>query len=267
MRTLILSRRHTPDSQALWRAAVDAGWDVVRAQRYAVPPELAGRTDVAFYAETLLADALAPELGVVLLEPDVRWLAELPSAYRLREIRATTLAAVREVRERAFVKPADEKVFAARVYEPGERIDEHHALPDALPVLVSEPVRFEIEVRAFVVDREAATLSAYVRDGDIARAEDGTWPLDARDREDAITLLASLLADPEVALPPAVVIDVGRIEGRGFAVVEANAAWAAGICGCDPDAVLRAVARTCVPTSSLDDITRRWARAASLAIE
>ncbi|AKF10401.1 hypothetical protein DB32_007550 [Sandaracinus amylolyticus] len=71
----------------------------------------------------------------------------------------------------------------------------------------------------------------------------------------------------EVALPPTVVIDVGRIEGRGFAVVEANAAWAAGICGCDPDAVLRAVARTCVPTSSLDDITRRWARAASLAIE
>lgn len=267
MPTLVLSRRFTPDSNAMWRAAVGAGWDIVRATGYEVPTELAGRSAVVFYAETLLADAIAPALGLALVEPDARWLAELPERHVRRWIRASTVASVRRRSERAFVKPADEKVFPARVYEPHETIDEEGAIDDQLPTLIAEPVRFTIEVRAFVLDREVVTYSAYMRDGELARADDDTWPLSDDEREGALACLAALCADREVALPPALVVDVGLVEGRGFAVVEANAAWASGICGCDPAAVLRVVERTTVPASRLEGVDRRWVRAPSLSIE
>lgn len=258
--TLVLSRRHSPDSQALWRAANEAGWDVVRVHGYDAPAELFGRKHVAFYCETLLADAVAPALGVVLFEPDARWLAELPAHYLRRALRAATLAEVRDVRTRAFVKPADEKVFAARVYDAGEPIDAARLLEDATAVFVSEPVRFEVELRAFIADRSVRAISAYVRDGDIAQAPDGSWPLDPAELEGAKDLLRALLADPGVSFPPALVVDVGRIEGRGWAVVEANAAWASGVCGCDPRAVLDVVRRACVRAEDVEPGDERWGR-------
>ena len=48
-----------------------------------------------------------------------------------------------------------------------------------------------------------------------------------------------ILADVRVPLPRAVVMDVGVIRGRGWAVVELNAAWGSGIYGCDPTEVLK----------------------------
>lgn len=267
MPILVLSRRYSDDANAMWHAAVAAGWDVVRATGYIAPPELEGRKDVVLYAETLLADAIAPSLGLALLEPDARWLAELPERHLRRSLRASTVAAVRARTERAFVKPADEKVFAARVYEPNEPIDAERAIDDELPTLVSEPVEFEVEVRAFVLDRRVVTHSAYVRHGEIARAADGSWPLADEERRGALEALERLCGDPDVALPPGVVVDVGAIKGRGWAVVEANAAWASGVCGCDPDEVLRVIERTTLAAAQMPHEDRQWVRAPSLVIE
>jgi len=259
--TLLLSRRQTPDSHALWRAASVLGWNVVRARGYEPPPELAeGARRIVLYAETLLADALGSALELALLEPDAEWLARLPARYRLRDVDATRLGEVREVRERAFVKPASEKAFAPRVYEPGEIVDEARAFPDSLPVLIAEPVRFELETRAFVADRNVATLSAYLRDGALAEGDDGAWALTAEERAEAVGFLEGMLADPAVALPPGVVIDVGRIEGRGLAVVEANPAWSSGLCGCEPRAVLRVLEGAVLPGAEVDEALERWVR-------
>jgi len=38
-----------------------------------------------------------------------------------------------------------------------------------------------------------------------------------------------------------VVIDVGLIANRGWGVIEFNAAWGAGLNGCDPEKVLPAI--------------------------
>ena len=50
-------------------------------------------------------------------------------------------------------------------------------------------------------------------------------------------------------LPRTVVVDVGFIDGRGRAVIEFNAAWGAGLNGCDPDKVLPAIAVASEPIS------------------
>lgn len=55
-----------------------------------------------------------------------------------------------------------------------------------------------------------------------------------------------LLIDKAVKIPPAVVIDVGKLTGFGWSIVEANSAWASGICGCDPWQVLSTIKRACI---------------------
>lgn len=261
MPTLVLSPRHSDDSNALWRAAIAAGWRTRRLQRIGeaaeLPAELAG-AEVALYGETMMADAVAGALGLGLVEPPHDWLPRLPPAYRLREVSLTTLGAARRLTGPVFVKPADEKWFPARVY--ADTVDVDPLIDDALPVLVSEPVRFGLEVRAFVQGRAVATLSAYVRDGQLAKMSDGTWPMSQIEEAAARELLAWLLADPEVEAPAPMVIDVGHIAGRGWAVVEANPAWASGLCGGDPAAVLP-VLRACVVDGARgQEIDPRWLR-------
>lgn len=54
----------------------------------------------------------------------------------------------------------------------------------------------------------------------------------------AVDVLAGL---PGNDVPPACVLDIARLEDGRFAVLETNTVWAAGLYGCDPDAVLHAV--------------------------
>lgn len=258
MTTLILSRRHSDDSNAMWRGAIELGWDVERLQSYAPPEELRSR-DPVFYGEPIMADAVSEALGLTFLEPTHDWLPELPFEHVKRRIRLASLGDVRAVQERAFIKPVDEKIFPARVYDPGASIDSGRAFPDDSPVLISEPISFGVEVRAFIAERRVRALSAYMRDGDLARDADGSWSMTPTEHDGARSLLEALLNDERVELPPAVVVDVGS-SSVGWVVVEANPCWASGICGCDPRDVLHVIRRASVRTSELGSVDERWAR-------
>ena len=146
----------------------------------------------------------------------------------------------------------EHKPFPAAVYGSGAALAAaNNAIPEAVPVLMSEPVRWDVEVRCFVHDDMIATLSPYMRDGRSAQMDDGSWPLSPEEREHAEAFGTALLNDPQVPLPPAVALDVGHIAGRGWAVIEINSAWGAGIYGCDAAAVLPVLARGSVPRTRL----------------
>lgn len=239
MPTLILTPRQTGDAQALWRAAIARGWDVERLATWRIPD---GPRDEPFlYAEALFGPTLAEQLGVTLLEAPEDWLPKLPEAYRQRAVTLSTLGEAQRSSQPAFVKPPNDKSFPAAVYEAG-------TLPTTfdpeMAVLVAEPVRFTSEFRVFVLDRTVRAFSLYARDGE---------PVDpgheAEEERGLLAFVSRLLADAQVHLPRACVVDVGPIEGRGWAVVELNAAWGAGIYGCDPDAVLDVV---CAATVGAD---------------
>jgi hypothetical protein len=243
MPTLLLSARQTDDAQKLWRACIAANWDVVRVHGWKVPSVSA--QEVAIYGEPLFASLVAQTLNLHLVEPPLDWLPRLPQQRRGREVRLTTLADARTLRERAFIKPADAKCFEARVYESGNELPAPGPLPEDLPVLVQGIVNWTVEYRCFVVDRAVATASAYWRDGALAKAEDGTWIEREPELRAAIQFCQQFMADPMVSMPDAAVVDVGIIENCGWAVVECNAAWASGTYGCDPLEVLRVLRRAC----------------------
>jgi hypothetical protein len=259
MPTLIVPPRLTPDTDAMSTAALAAGWDAVRLTSWRIPSGLSQR-DPVLYGEPLFADVVAGALGVALLQAPFDWLPTLLARYRSREVAYTTLDVARHHVGPAFIKPADDKCFAARVYERGAELPDATILPDDTPVLISEPAAWQLEYRCFVAERQVLTCSPYWRDGALAQAADGTWPAPPDERAAALGFARTLLTDPHVAVPPAFVLDVGMITGRGWAVVEANSAWGAGIYGCDPALVLVALRRAVVPRAALTTDDTPWAR-------
>lgn len=233
MPTLILTPRFTEDAQALWRAAGQLGWGVERLTSWRVPDELRSIPEPVLYAESLFAPSLADQFNLRLLEPAIDWLPRLPREYRKRRVSLTTLRAARALAEPAFVKPAKDKSFPPGVYT-GAQLPEGYE--EDSPVLVAEVVAWEKEFRCFVLDRQPRALSVYVRSGELQR-EQGFSASDA-ELADSESFVRAVLADARVDVPRATVLDVGVIAGRGWAVVEQNAAWGSGIYGCDPVAVL-----------------------------
>ena len=242
MPTLILTPRYTEDAQALWRAAGRRGWGVRRLTTWRVTDEDRAAPDPVFHLDALMAPMQAAAFGYRLLEPAEDFLPRLPAEYRHREVRLTTLGIARSLPEPRFVKPPNDKSFPARVYS---RDDMPNEFTDAVPVLVSEVVTWEMEFRCFVLNRDVVTLSVYLRDGTLQR--DNDFAHTSAEEAEVRAVAGRVLADPRVDFPAAAVLDVGTITGSGWAVVEANSAWGAGLYGCDPDTVLEVLRAAAVP--------------------
>ncbi|KPF67147.1 hypothetical protein IP84_13360 [beta proteobacterium AAP99] len=238
MPTLFFTPRYSEDSQALWKAAASIGWKTERLTSWRIPDHLKAVEDPVIYGEALFAPALAEQVGRVLNNPPEDWLVTLPYEHKLRTISMATLGEARTRTELAFVKPPNDKSFPAGVYRGNDLPAEFE---DSMNVLISEVVQWEREFRCFILDRTLETFSLYSRFGELQR-EQGFASESWEDTE-AQAFVQSVLEDKRVELPAATVIDVGTIQGKGWACVEQNAAWGAGIYGCDPTAVLRVLQR------------------------
>lgn len=223
MRYLFLPRSETRDIAELQRACF---WSGVRPVRWApdepwTPLPECSLANATVYGSLRNGRAVAAHLGARVVEPPRDFLCTLPSCYTNRRVALTTLGRVRALG--GFIKPAEGKSFPARAYASGAEIGSG----DDTEVLIAEVVAFAGEARMFVVDREVRAWSMYVGERD----------------EDALRFARRLLGDVRVDLPPAVVLDVGWIHGRGWSVVEANPVIASSLYDCDPTAVLEVLFR------------------------
>ncbi len=255
---LVTSPRITPDAAALMQAARDMGQQAIQLPTFRPTPALEG-VSIAVYGEPLFAMILTASLDHVVLAPSADWLTSLPERYTRRKLLSTTMGAARGYDQPRFVKTLDNlKGFDARVYESGRALPSRDFYPDDYAVLVSEPVHWAVEYRCFVLERELVALSVYLRDGLLAKSASGEWLRDAGEEAEAEAFCTMLLRDSAVPIPPACVIDVGVIAGRGWAVIEANPAYGSGIYGCDPRAVLTVVNRATLRASEVGDADRPW---------
>jgi len=242
MTTLLLSSRQTGDAQSLWRAAIQRKWQVARARGLTIPE--IDDPEIVIYVEALFAPEIAKRLGRELLDPAEDWLVKLPASLTRRQINMATLGEARRHTEAAFIKPPNDKSFTAQVYETGAELSRD--FDDNMPVLISMPVEWETEFRCFCLDGQVVTHSPYVRGGELARFSD--YAMSKMESDNAISTAEKALGYADLGLPRAVVVDVGKIKGEGWAVVEANGAWGAGIYGCDPGLVLDVI-RHCTTSS------------------
>ncbi|MEL7498870.1 MAG: ATP-grasp domain-containing protein [Planctomycetota bacterium] len=244
MTTLLLSSRQTGDAQSLWRAAINRKWPVVRARGLTIPDF--DDDEVVIYVEALFAPEIAKRLDRELLDPAEDWLVNLPFSLTRRQIYLTTLGEARLIAEPTFIKPPNDKSFIAQVYESGA--DLSTAFDDSTLVLVATPVNWVSEYRCFCLDGRVVTHSPYLRCGELAISSD--YAITDQESANAIATAEQAIEHTASGLPRAVVIDVGEIENEGWAVVEANGAWGAGIYGCDPHLVLDVIRHCTIRTQT-----------------
>ena len=233
MPTLILTPRYSEDAQSLWRAATHLGWNVERLLNWRLTDEIKLVPEPVLYVEALMSETIAEQLGLRLLDASSDWLPNLPKEYRQRWVYLTTLGEVRQSQQTAFIKPPNEKSFLASVYSPETLPTDY---PDEMLVLVAEVVEWEKEFRCFILDRKLQTFSIYLRAGELQSKHD-FFHTETEEAE-LRAFIQTILADERVEIPRSIVIDVGIIRGRGWAVIEHNAAWGSGLYGCDPVRVL-----------------------------
>lgn len=229
MPTLILPPRYTDDSILMREAALRAGWQVLRLSSWSLTQE---PKNPVIYGEPLFVAAITEKLGIFPLEPPFDFLTRLPKKFVQRDVIYTDLGTAKKIGDPKFIKPADDKCFKAQIYN--ALYPDVESIPDILPaetpVLISEPVKWEIEFRCFIINNKLSTISLYLRNGKLT--------FDASEEElSEATLFINQVIDV-IELPPGVVVDIGKIENRGWAVIEANPAWGSGIYECDPDKIL-----------------------------
>lgn len=211
------------------------------------------------YGEQLFAEAAADQLRRILLEPSIDWLTTVPREYVSRDILMTTLGNARQMMTGPlFVKPADGKIFEPKVYAAGGDLPTEEHVDSSIPVLCSGIMDFRLEVRCFVHARKIVTVSPYWRDDELAQGLEGDWQFMSGEEDAARRFADEVLLDPPVSLPPACTLDVGRKPVGGWAVIEANPCWGAGLYGCDPMEVLKCIKNAIIPRSKVSDAERPW---------
>jgi hypothetical protein len=119
------------------------------------------------------------------------------------------------------------KQFRAAIYDYPEALSEEcQGLGAETQVLVSEIVEFTAEARVFLLDGRVETCAVYEGEAEVKEA----------------VAFVSAFAEAN-RLPKTCVIDVGYQLSKGWALVEANATWGAGLNGCDPLGVARCIAK------------------------
>ncbi|WLQ17374.1 ATP-grasp domain-containing protein [Hahella aquimaris] len=219
--TLVIPEKSDPERDSVAAAWSAAGGEVSRLGRFWEPPSY-DPAKVRVYGNDTFALVLAQKLGLDLISPADDLLVQLPQQALQRSVTLLPLSMAMTSPFPAFLKPAAPKLFKASVYASPNDLDvETRGLEPDTPVLHSEIVHFACEIRCFVWRGEILDAALYEGDGAL---EDGLK-------------FARQLAHSE-HLPATCVIDIGYIPQRGWATIEANAAWGAGLNGCRAEKVL-----------------------------
>jgi hypothetical protein len=212
-----------PDKDDVERDAVADAWSkngggILRIAKFWNPPFIDSK-EIRVYGNNIFCLILAEKLGLELISPEDDFLKKIDWNWTKRKIEIMTLSEARKVDFPAFIKPVVPKVFKAGVYSNLKALEiECTQLELNTPVYVSEVVDITAEARCFILNGQVMTMSMYEGSGNIQEARD---------------FVNSFIISNLSMMPNSTVLDVGLINNRGWAVIEANAAWGAGLNGCD----------------------------------
>ncbi|NUP09163.1 MAG: ATP-grasp domain-containing protein [Polyangiaceae bacterium] len=222
-RTLIIPEKSDPERDAVAAAWESCGGTVLRLGRFWDPPAV-DRRSIRVYGNGSFCLVLEQKLDLALISPADDLLTKLGFAFLGRRVATTTTASMSGPFP-AFVKSLIPKQIRSRLYLNGADLAvECEGLEPDTGLLVSEPIDIVAEARSFIVDANVLDCALYEGSADLAAA-----------RAFAVTVAR------ESCVPKAVVLDVALLRDGRWVVIEFNAAWGAGLNGCDPMLVLPAI--------------------------
>ncbi len=224
---LILVVPEKPDSE---REKVALAWqsgggEVLKLGRFWEPPNLEA-SRVRLYGNDTFCLVLAEKLGLELISPPDNLLLNIESDWLKREIQARDLESVSEANFPTFVKSQVPKVFRSGIYQSLTELRlECDGLDTTTPIIISEIVNMQTEARVFVLGAEIQTFAVY----------EGT------EVSGLLDFATRFVQQHE--LPATCVLDFAHLETRGWAFLEANPTWGAGLNNCDPLFAARCIAQ------------------------
>jgi hypothetical protein len=222
---LVMPDKVDSERDAVADAWVLAGGSVQRLARFWEPPSLPSER-VRLYGPDTFALVVAQKLEIDLAEPNPYAVFECPAQFLGRAVSVERLGAAAGLSYPSFLKPIVPKQFRATVFESYAELQaETNGLDDATELLRSAVVTIVAEARSFVLDGIVQSCALY----------EGTGDVDAAAKTCERVAMA-------LELPRASVLDVGLLESGDWVFIEANAAWGAGLNGCDPHRVLACIA-------------------------
>lgn len=231
---MLLHNRHTPDDADIWRVAIRRGWATVRTNEYYVERDMEGYDFIRYYGNTLHGAMIEQYLPFRFSPINPIYLASL-SEFTKRRIELKSFAQIiQPIEQDAFLKPAREKWFEAKIWHRGETITGGAQGNDEC--YVSDIIPFLDEVRCFVLDGEVMTSSLYrintvsYQEVEVPEASN----FDSRLHETPIREYVREIYE-KVELPRGTVIDFGRTVNNDWSLIEFNEAWACGLYYCDPE--------------------------------
>lgn len=235
---------------ALELSAKELGWDIFAAEgSWRVPEDIIAQKRMGVpYGSQLFCETIAQQMDWKLLQNPFDWLTKVHPERLRREVRFMNLEQAikvnRESKEPLFIKPADDKVFPAKVYSQGA-LNPVESVPRATPTLISEVVSFDLEYRCFINrSGSCSTWSNYIFFEHLV--DPRFWEMVPFGNKNKPHLIAEdAWWDVEEESRVACVIDVGRIPGKGWAIIESNPVYCSGLYGCDPMFALEVMAQAC----------------------
>ena len=223
--TLIIPDKADPERDMVADYWIRYGGQVERLGRFWEPPEYLKKTDVRVYGNEVFCLILAQKLNLALVSPPDDLILKLSPKWLGRDIATCELSSIDNLPYPIFIKPLAPKQFEAKVYTDLASIKNMtNGLPIETKTITSSIVSFTAEARTFVLNNKVLDCEFY----------EGTGNTD-----EVIDFVNDLCKD--TVLPRTCVIDVGFIANSGYAFIEANSTWGAGLNGCRPQKVIPAI--------------------------
>lgn len=227
---LVIPSKADSERDAVANAWQLAGGAVERLDRFWDPPPLP-RERVRLYGPDTFALVVAQRLEIEVSEPDPYALIKCPAELLRRTVSVERLGHAGDLAYPGFLKPVVPKQFGARIFESFAQLQaETNGLDDSTEILRSDIITIVAEARSFVLDGVVQARALY----------EGTGNADAAAKTCERVAMA-------LDLPRAAVLDVGLLDSGEWVFIEANAAWGAGLNGCDAHDVLACIATASKP--------------------
>jgi hypothetical protein len=217
---LVPERRHI-ERELVVEAWWSTGGEVSRVHNYWDLDNRLSLGRISCYGSVFFCETISTSQDMQLVSPNDDVLCEIPHRWLHRWIKTSQISRLDPLEFPTFAKPAKQHLFRAGVfYSKSELEVECCGLQTSIDLLISEPVIFEVEARAWILHEDICDISFYCSHHNMRACS---------------SFVRSFIK--EVHLADAYVLDVGYIRGRGWAVIEANPAWASALRGCSADKI------------------------------
>ncbi|OJJ22810.1 hypothetical protein BKI52_00210 [marine bacterium AO1-C] len=228
---LLIPEKADTERMAVAAAWKDQGGVVKSVGKFWQKPVL-NTNQTYIYGNDTFALVLAQVLGKKLISPQDEVIANIPISWLKRQLSIVSSNNISQLTFPCFVKPVQPKLFTARVYTSLVALQGVIKGLENIPLICSEVVAIEKEVRVFVLNQVIADLAYYEGSGDLKPPH---------------TFIEDFLQHNTLNLPITFVVDLGYNAILGWFILEFNASWGAGLNGCDPVKVL-----PCIRAATVD---------------